>query len=274
MQDWHDILRYPEKLLDDDGKIEIIKDTASGKVLRRTLRIAGRDIDVYIKRRQRKYRWKVLVDCLRTARSIRSFKLGHALLTRRIATALPLAALERRIGPLLLDSILITETVHGARLDRFLNTWLTSKNDPSLPLSCAQQHQLAQEVLWQMGRLLQRLHDNSFHHRDLKSQNMLVQWSAGEKPEIVLVDLDGLRRVLHLTSRQRFQGLMRLNVSLLRCPVVNHAGQLRMLLGYLRRPGSGRIHFKPYWRVLENWSQRKLRQQIRSRRKKQKAIRK
>ena len=56
---------------------------------------------------------------------------------------------------------------------------------------------------------------------------------------------------------------MRLNVSLLECPVVNHAGRLRMLLGYLRRPGIGRINFKPYWRTLEEWSARKLRQQIR-----------
>ena len=46
-----------------------------------------------------------------------------------------------------------------------------------------------------------------------------------------------------------------------------------MLLGYLRRPGSGRIRFKPYWRALEIWSDRKLRQQIRSRRKQQWAVR-
>ena len=142
-------------------------------------------------------------------------------------------------------------------------------------MSVPQQRQLAQEVLWQMGRLLQRLHDSGFAHRDLKANNMLVRWSPGEPPEIVLLDLDGLsRRRRHLTARRKFQGLMRLNVSLLECPVVNHAGRLRMLLGYLRRPGSGRIHFKPYWRMLERWSGRKLRQQIRSRRKRQRAVRK
>jgi hypothetical protein len=66
---------------------------------------------------------------------------------------------------------------------------------------------------------------------------------------------------------------MRLNVSLLACPTVNHAGRLRMLLGYLRRPGCGRLDFKPYWRVLEAWSHRKIEEQIRSRRKRQKAAR-
>jgi hypothetical protein len=67
---------------------------------------------------------------------------------------------------------------------------------------------------------------------------------------------------------------MRLNVSLLRCPAVNHAGQLRMLLGYLRRPGSGRLAFKPYWRVLEQWSARELRRKIHSLQQRQKALRK
>ena len=34
---------------------------------------------------------------------------------------------------------------------------------------------------------------------------------------------------------------MRLNVSLLKCPVVNRAGRLRMLMGYLRRLASGPV---------------------------------
>jgi hypothetical protein len=50
-------------------------------------------------------------------------------------------------------------------------------------------------------------------------------------------------------------------------------GRLRMLLGYLRRPGGGRPNFKPYWRVLEDWSADKLSNQIRSRRRKQRAAR-
>jgi hypothetical protein len=95
----------------------------------------------------------------------------------------------------------------------------------------------------------------------------------GSAPEVVLLDLDGLSRWRHLSTARRFQGLMRLNVALLNCPTVNHAGRLRMLLGYLRRPGCGRIDFKPYWRVLETWSQKKIQKQIRARRTRQKAVR-
>ena len=270
--DWQQALAHPEDLFSGEG-VTGVKDSPSSLVVRRRLQVGAQSVEVYLKRRRRKQPWKIIPDCLRRARAIRAFKLGHALLTRRIATALPLAALERRVGPFLADSILVTEAVDGTRLNKFLDAYLGQAGRSESPLDSAQQRQLAQDVLWQLGRLLQRLHDNSFSHRDLKAPNMLVHWSEGEMPEIILVDLDGLKRVRHMTTRRRFQGLMRLNVSLLKCPSVNHAGRLRMLLGYIRRPGSGRINFKPYWRVLENWSARKLARQIRSRRRRQRAAR-
>jgi hypothetical protein len=271
-EDWLAALGEPEALL-SDAAAEVVKDSPSSLVVRRRLRVGADELDVFIKRRRRKHRWKVVLDCFRHGRSIRAFKLGHALLTRQVATALPLAALERRAGPFLLDSILITEAVKAPKLNEFLDTYLARGARREQPLPHADRRRLARDVLWQMGRLLQRLHDNSFAHRDLKSPNMLVHWRPGTPVEIVLVDLDGLRRVRWLTARQRFQGLMRLNVSLLKSTVVNHAGRLRMLMGYIRRPGSGPVDYKPYWRVLEEWSGRKLAQQIRSRRRRQRAAR-
>ena len=270
--DWRRALQEPESLL--SGKdVRVIKSSQSGLVVRRTLHVGPHALDVFIKCPRRKRRWKVLADCFRLSRPVRNFALGHALLTRRIATALPLAALERRVGPILHETLLITEAVGAPRLNDFLNTWLAFPPRGDTPLSVPEQRHLAQEVLWQLGRLLQRLHDSRFAHRDLKATNILVRWSPGTSPEIVLVDLDGLTHRRFLTARRRFQGLMRLNVSLLKCPAVNRAGRLRMLMGYLRRLASGRVAFKPYWRVLEAWSAKKLRQQIRSRRKRQKAAR-
>ncbi len=267
---WRRLLSGPESLAEPgEGRCTVLKDGRSGLVVRRRIMVGPHRLEVFVKRPRRKHFWKIIVDCFRPSRPMRAFKLGHALLTRRIATALPLAALERRFGPVLLDSILITEAVNCPRLHDFLNAYLARPPTGGASLSASEQMALAQAVLWQMGRLLQKLHDNRFAHRDLKANNMLVRWSPGESPQIVLVDLDGLRRRPVMTQKRRFQGLMRLNVSLLKCPVVNRAGRLRMLLGYLRRPGAGRINFKPYWRVLEQWSQRKLEQQIRSRRRAQ-----
>jgi tRNA A-37 threonylcarbamoyl transferase component Bud32 len=269
---WKQALADLPALMSPDGA-QVYKDGHSGWVIRRKITLAGRELDVFIKHPLQKRRWKLLLDCLRPSRPIRAFSLGHSLLTRRIPTALPLVALERRVGPILLDSVLITEAVDAQRLDVFLETWLSDQPKSDAPLTVNQRRLLGRQVLWQLGRLLQRLHDNHFAHRDLKATNLLVRWSPGQSPEIVLVDLDGLKRQSIITARCRFQGLMRLNVSLLKCPAVNRAGRLRMLMGYLRRIGSGRIEFKPYWRTLEDWSGKKLHQQIHARRKAQKAVR-
>jgi tRNA A-37 threonylcarbamoyl transferase component Bud32 len=275
---WLKALERPEALLDGADGAEVVKDSASCRIVRRRLRVGDRDVDVYVKRFRRKKPWKFAVDCFRPSRAVRAFRYGHALLARHVATALPLAALERRRGPFLRDSILVTEACEGTLLGQFLGTLLAKQpRAGAVPwaaeLPVPQQRQLAQEVLSRLGRVVQRLHDNSFAHRDLKSSNVLVRWAPQEAPEVVLLDLDGLSRKRRLSMSRRFQGLMRLNVSLLNCPTVSHAGRLRMLLGYLRRPGCGRLGFKPYWRVLETWSQKKIRRQIRSRRRRQKAAR-
>jgi hypothetical protein len=285
--DWAAVLAEPGQLF-SGGDARVVKDSPSSLVVRRTLRVGAAEIDVFLKRARRKKALRWLWDLFRPSRPARAFALGHALLARHIYAALPLAALERRRWGFLLDSILLTEAVASGRLsgdeaggpgtglhlNRFLGRYLGSGNGGGA-LSPVDRHRLAQQALWRLGRLLRRLHEEGFAHRDLKASNLLVHWNGRQDtpPEIVLVDLDGVRRVRRVSVRQEFRGLMRLNVSLLECPAVSHAGRLRMLLGYLRRPGAGRINFKPYWRVLERWSEKKIRRQIASRQRRQQAQR-
>ncbi len=264
--DWQEALADPEALLTGPGG-EVVKDSPSSLVVRRRLRVGGQEVDVHLKRHRRKRPWKAPLDLFRTGRAMRAFRNGHALITRRVPTALPLAVLEQRTGPWLRDSVLIVETVEPGEP---LRGWLSRRLEGEGP---GGRHRLAHALLGKLGALLRRLHEAGYAHRDLKGSNLLVHGRPGAAPEVVLIDLDGMSRPRRLSRRQIFQGLMRLNVSLLECPAVTHAGRLRMLLGYLRRPGSGRVAYKPYWRELEAWSARKLRRQIAGRQKKQRRLR-
>jgi len=272
--DWQAALADPDALFTGAG-VEVVKDSPSSLVVRRRLRVGAEELDVFIKRPRRKKAIRWLFDVFRPSRALRAFGHGHSLLARHIYNALPLVAMEKRRGPLLIDSVLITEAVGDSlHLNRFLARHLGSTASEE-PLPQAQRRRLARQVLWQLGRLVRRLHEQGFAHRDLKASNLLVHWPSPEPraPELILVDLDGLSRVGHVSARQQFRGLMRLNVSLLECPAVNHAGRLRMLVGYLRRPGEGRIDFKSYWRQLQQWSSQKISRQIRSRQRRQRAQR-
>ena len=269
---WLKLLADPATLFDGPDT-EVVKNSPSTTVVHKTIEVDDRKLDVYIKRNKIKTPLKRLLSAVRTSKALLAFNVAHELLNRHIPTALPVCALERRRGLFVQDSILITETVNAALLDAFMDRWLGANPRGHESLSAQQQHSLANQVLGELGRMLRQLHTFRYAHRDLKATNLMVRWEPGMSPEIVLIDLDGLKKVAVMSARRQLQGLMRLNVSLLLCPAVSRSGQLRMLLGYLSRPGTGRVNFKPYWRMLDEWSQRKRRKQIRTRQKKQKAIR-
>jgi tRNA A-37 threonylcarbamoyl transferase component Bud32 len=252
--------------------VRVVKDSPSSLVVQRRLQVGPHALEVFIKRARRKKPIRLVWDLFRHSRPVRAFRLGHLLLSRQINTALPLAAMERRRGRFLIDSLLITEAVDEAlELNRFLNRHLGGEEAQGP----AHQGSLARKVLWRLGRLVRQLHQEGFYHRDLKATNLLVRWNGQPThwPEIVLIDLDGLHTARRVSRRQQLQGIMRLNVSLLECPIVNHAGRLRLLLGYLRAARPALKNFKPYWRMLQEWSAKKIRRQIRSRQRSQKQAR-
>jgi len=161
----------------------------------------------------------------RPTRAMTGFRRGHMLLVRGIATARPAAAARRRSAGKVVDAVLLTERVAGARP---LAEWLRSEPAPS-----ARRH-----VTWRLARLLRRLHDAGLAHRDLKAPNVLVAPAAEARPRVVLVDLDGLRRPVNVSARRRVRDLMRLAVSLEEWGVARRTDRLRFLRTYLGRPGA------------------------------------
>jgi tRNA A-37 threonylcarbamoyl transferase component Bud32 len=261
-KEWRAALADPEKLFPSPDAVAV-KESPDTLVVRRRLTVGPHVLDVHIKRVHSRRMFAAALALLRPSRVMRGFRLGHALLTRWIPAAMPLAVLERRRGGRLLEGIFITETVTPALpLPQFLERCLAKPPANEQPVFARGRRKLAQDLLRHTGQLLRKLHGEGFSHRDLKAGNLLVHSPPDGPARIVLIDLDGLTRPHCLSRGRMFRVMMRLSESLLECPAVNRAGRLRMLLAYLRRPGSGRTQFKPYWRELERRSNSELACQI------------
>ena len=100
---------------------------------------------------------------------------AHRLSMLDIATAKPLAYIEKRKGPLIWKSYLITEYVEGPNLFNFLRD------------NSATQQQRS-KVTQHIAELFEKLQKNRITHGDLKHSNILVTNQA-----LVLTDLDSMK---------------------------------------------------------------------------------
>ncbi len=126
----------------------------------------------------KRYNHKGVIHSLRHAvkmsRARRSWIHGHRLRFLGISTPEPLAYVERRRGPLVWCSYIVTEYVTGRRLDHFLHDDAVSMED-------------RRERMAQVENLLRRLGDCRITHGDMKHSNILI---SPDGP--VLTDLDAL----------------------------------------------------------------------------------
>ncbi len=260
-RDWEEWLSDPLRWLKPQDRRDLLKDSASATVCRGRLPRDAGAIDVVCKRSCARNVFKRLQNLVRPSRPMMTWRRAHALLHRQIATARPLAVVERRRGPLLVDSILITEYIpHANDLDTLLTVAMRE-------LPAAEAIRLKSQVSYALAAVVRRLLERGFVHRDFKAPNIIVQWDRQSPPRILLIDLDGLRR-----SRRRAHGeirmLMRLNVSLDHCRRVTRTDRLRFLLRYLQRIGPSAGDWKTIWRQVERVSERKRVTRSRSQEKK------
>ena len=199
-----------------DARAKTIKEGRTAGVWRVAFDDAGGHATLFFKRHKR-------ASGLGRSRSVAAFRKGHALLARGIATARPAGAADRRRGPFLVDTLLATEPVDGEPL----SDWLRSRPP------AAERRAVARRL----ARLIRRMHEAGFSHRDLKAPNILVAPAHGPGVQPVLVDLDGLAPVGRVSARRRAQNLMRLSVSLDEWGVARQTDRLRFLRAYLAPAG-------------------------------------
>ena len=250
---WREWLSNPRQWLSAERSQYAIKKSASGMVCRSRLSGDAQSVDIICKRSTPRHLGKRLKNLFRESRAMRTWRLANALLNRQIPTARPLAVVERRRCGVLLDSIIVTEYIdHAHDLDTVLTVQLRDLDGGS-------QYRLKRQVAESLAVLVRSFHARGFVHRDFKAPNIMVQWdeSGDRAPELLLVDLDGVRPCRHPSRRQWLRAIMRLNVSLDHCRRVSRTDRLRFLKACLIRPGSPEPEWKSTWRNLEHLSSRK-----------------
>jgi len=248
---WQRVLANPLGWFDRD-RAQMCKDSHSGAVCRAVLAHPDGPLPVILKRPLARNWRRRLSQMLPPSRSLRAWRVGHALLHRHLPTPRPLAVLERRVGPLVLDSLLITEAIPGAiDLEAHLR-----RLQGTCAASAWHRHKL--RLCGQLAGLLRQLDEHGFYHRDCKASNILVV----QQPELRLlwIDLDGLRRTGPLTPRgRRRRALACLAVSLRGVPGLTRTDWLRLLKAYSARFGADARAWRGLWRELDEAIARRTR---------------
>jgi tRNA A-37 threonylcarbamoyl transferase component Bud32 len=163
----------------EGGLLEVLKSSRSGDVLAGEVTLAGRPVEIIVKRARRKKWYRYINEIGRGSRSWRAWKKAWNLLIRGIPTAWPLLIMERRVLGYVVDQAIVFERVSG-------KTLATTNLDLLEPA--------ARESLFRRcGRILRKIESVGFSHFDSKSSNWIVMPDDLRGPTPVMVDVDGVR---------------------------------------------------------------------------------
>ncbi len=229
----------------------LCKNSHSAQVARALFPHEDANLPVILKRPLARNWRRALRQALGPSRAARAWQTGHALLHRDVPTARPLAFVERRLGPLLLDSVLVTEAVPGG-VD--LETYLKRGAGQRTPRDAFRHKRaLLERLVW----LIRRLQDSGFCHRDCKASNVLV--ITQPQLRMLWIDMDGIEHVGELNHEQRLLPLVRLHVSLLDVPGLTRGDRVRFLKRYLARFGARTDAWRALWREIAPLADQKRR---------------
>jgi tRNA A-37 threonylcarbamoyl transferase component Bud32 len=217
-------LAQPDRLLRQNAH-RPIKLTHRNVVVEAEFPLAGRQVRVAFKRVRAKNWWKSLLFLFRRSPAMDAWRHGHSLLSRGIATSLPLAVCQKRRFGLRGDSYLVTEWIEGA-----INLHLYGWRIAVYPAD--ERRRRVRQCAVALGRLLGRMHAWHVSHCDLKGCNLVVVERAHDIDAYV-VDVDTARIARRLGAAERARNLARLATSLAAHPWVTRTDRLCFVRAYL-----------------------------------------
>jgi glycosyltransferase involved in cell wall biosynthesis len=197
-----DFLAAPERFLDVPSS-QVLKDEPKIKVVRRNFKIfGGPELSIVIKCFRYPSLFRRLGFLFAQSPATRSLR-GSLLLERyRVATALPIAALEERSWKKLGTSYYFAQEItDGYSLPALWRDVLPT-------LDRREASRISRMVLMEIASLWHQLHSLGIYHSDLKGSNVMVRRSEGSRWESFLVDVDRVRKSRRMGWKKRVKNLV------------------------------------------------------------------
>jgi serine/threonine protein kinase len=118
-----------------------------------------------------------------------------------VPTIRPVALGEKRKRKFLFENYLVTLAIPAATpLDEFVERHLSGWPEPA-------RSRVRQQLALKLAVMTARLHNAGLLHFDFHPGNILVRFPAGDEPELVMIDLDALRKTRRVTWKVTLQNL-------------------------------------------------------------------
>ncbi len=185
---WRDVLLGPDGLRLDQWRAEGRLATVKSGPHRIVYRAELPEGVLYIKHFLVPNRRSILRQWFRRGKGRNEGKRSQQLAAIGVPTIWPVALGEQRKRKFLFENYLVTPEIAGTTpLDEFAMSELPTWPEP---LQSRVRVRLAREL----GAMTARLHDAGFLHVDFHPGNILVRFPAPDEPELIMIDLDALRR--------------------------------------------------------------------------------
>ena len=202
------LLMDPDRLLRGPD-CEVVKDQRKIKVARLRISLGGQLRTLYLKR-YNAFSWRVPLGSLFWGSGAVRALCGAAVLSKAgIASAKPVAAVERRCWGMVTQSFFFTEEIEGGKtVDAY---W----RDDLSKLEGQDGFRRRRSFLRSLAALFRSLHGRQLYHGDLKDANILAVGGRQHQADcFFLLDLEGIRQCRRLSERRRIKNLVQLNRTL------------------------------------------------------------
>lgn len=224
----------------------VFKVSRSSWVIVHDLWLNGTPRPVIVKWMRGTSRWREWIRRWWAPADLRAWIHGHRLRDCLLPTPRPLALYRAKDGR---GSLLVTD-------------YLSSSIDLRAAILSAHP-KLRRQRLQVVARLVRRLHQRGWAHRDLKATNILLQRDSNGEESAWIIDLAGAWRPIRLTHARRQRDLARLHASFHDMLGLTRTDRLRFLQWYWGERSQWKKAWKKWWYRIQQASERKKHQNVR-----------